>query len=72
MVVVESVVLIAWWFVQAWGEEGWRANLTLFSTFNIGTTVIQWIIVLVVLLAVNRFLVKKSLAGDDDRLDGMG
>jgi len=72
LVVVESVVLIAWWFVQAWGEEGWRANLTLFSTFNIGTTVIQWVIVLVVLLAVNRFLVKKSLAGDDDRLDGMG
>ena len=72
LVVVEAVVLIVWWFIQAWGEEGWRANLTLFSTFNIGTAVIQWVIVLAVLLGLNRFLVKKSLARGDDPLAGAG
>jgi NSS family neurotransmitter:Na+ symporter len=63
LVVVESVALIGWWFVQAWGQDGWQANLTLFSTFNIGTTVIQWAVVLVTLLLLNRFLVRKTLAG---------
>jgi len=72
LVVVEAVVLIAWWFVQAWGEEGWRANLTLFSTFNIGTAVIQWAVVLAILLGLNWFLVKKSLGGEDDSLEGTG
>ncbi|MCJ7630410.1 MAG: hypothetical protein MUO50_18705, partial [Longimicrobiales bacterium] len=72
LVVVESVVLIVGWFVQAWGEEGWRANLTLFSTFNIGTTVIQWIVVLTALIGMNRFLTRKSLAGGSDGLDGTG
>ena len=61
MVVVESVALIAWWFIQAWGEEGLLANLTLFSTFNIGTTVIQWAIILAILLGLNRFLVRKTV-----------
>jgi NSS family neurotransmitter:Na+ symporter len=72
LVVVEAVVLIGWWFVQAWGEEGWRENLTLFSTFNIGTAVIQWAVVLAVLLGLNRLLVQKSLGGEDDSLEGTG
>jgi hypothetical protein len=59
---VEAVALIGWWFVQAWGQDGWQANLTLFSTFNIGTTLIQWAVVLAILLLLNRFLVGKTLA----------
>ena len=71
LVVVEAVVLIAWWFVQVAGE-GWAANLTLFSTANIGTTLIQWAVVLAVLLGLNRFLVRKSLGGESDSLSGFG
>ncbi len=61
LVVVEAVVLIVWWFVQARGE-GWAANMTPFSSYNIGTVLFQWAIVIVVLLLSNRFLVKRSLA----------
>jgi NSS family neurotransmitter:Na+ symporter len=63
LVVVEAVVLIVWWFVQVAGE-GWAANLDPLSTANIGTTLLQWAIVLGVLLGLNRLLVKRSLAGD--------
>lgn len=63
LVVLEAVVLIGWWFIQVWGD-GWKANLTLFSTANIGTTLIQWAVVLVALILANRFLVKKTL-GDE-------
>jgi len=71
LVVVEAVVLISWWFVQVAGE-GWAANLTLFSTANIGTTLIQWAVVLAVILGLNRFLVRKSLGGESDPLSGFG
>ena len=63
LVVVEAAVLIVWWFMQARGE-GWAANLTLFSSYNIGTVLIQWAIVLVILISLNRFLVGKTLAGE--------
>ena len=35
----------------------------IFSAYNIGTVVIQWAIVLVVLLAANNWLVKRTLSG---------
>jgi NSS family neurotransmitter:Na+ symporter len=65
LVVVEAVALIVWWFIQVSGE-GWAANFTPFSTANIGTVLIQWAVVLTVLVASNRFLVRRSLAGDGD------
>jgi hypothetical protein len=71
LVVVEAVVLIVWWFIQVAGD-GWAANLNPLSTANIGTTLIQWVIVLGVLLGLNRFLVKKSLAGDPGGLEETG
>jgi len=63
LVVVEAVVLIGWWFWQVQGE-GWAANLTLFSTANIGTVLIQWAVVLAVLVAANRFLVGRTMRGE--------
>ncbi len=64
LVVVEAVVLMVWMLLQSRGE-GWRATWTLFSNYNIGSVLIQWVIVLVVLLGLNRFLVRKSLTGDE-------
>ena len=63
LVVLEAVVLIVWWFVQVWGED-LAANFTLFSTANIGTTLIQWAVVIAVLIAGNRFLVRRTLGGE--------
>ena len=60
LVVVEAVVLIVWWFWQVRGE-GWVANLNPLETFSIGSTLLQWGVVLAVLLAANRFLVRKTL-----------
>lgn len=61
LVVLEAVVLIGWWLWQVRGA-GWAANFTPFSTFNIGTVLVQWGLVLALLLLLNRFLVRRTLA----------
>jgi len=66
LVVVEAIALIVWMFITAWGEEGWGAAMTPFSSYNIGTVLAQWAIVLAALLAANRFLVNRTLAQDGD------
>jgi neurotransmitter:Na+ symporter, NSS family len=55
LVAVEAVVLAVWWLWSARGED-FRATWTLFSPYNVGSVVIQFGIVLVVLLALNRRL----------------
>lgn len=60
LVLVQAVVLMVWWLVQAQGAttaETW----TLFSPFNIGTVIIQWAAVLLVLLLANRWLVQRTM-----------
>ncbi|MGW8268582.1 MAG: sodium-dependent transporter, partial [Longimicrobiales bacterium] len=65
LVVVEAVVLIVWWFWQVKGE-GLAATLDPLETFGIGSTLIQWAIVLAILISVNRFLVGKTMAGENE------
>jgi NSS family neurotransmitter:Na+ symporter len=60
LVVVEAVVLMVWMLLQSRGEA-WQETWTLFSNYNIGTVLIQWAVVLVILLGLNRFLVTKSM-----------
>jgi NSS family neurotransmitter:Na+ symporter len=55
LVAVEAVVLAVWWLWSARGED-FRATWTLFSPYNIGSVLIQFAVVLVVLLALNRRL----------------
>ncbi len=64
LVVVEAVVLMVWMLLQSRGQD-WRETWTLFSNYNIGSVLIQWAIVLAVLMGLNRFLVQRSLAGDE-------
>ncbi len=57
-VVVEAVVLLVWWLYQARGdslEETW----TLFSPYNVGTVLIQFAVVIVILIASNRWLASR-------------
>ena len=64
LIVVEAVVLMVWWLLQARGET-FAETWTLFSPFNVGTVLIQWAIVLVLLLALNRWLsTRTSLESD--------
>ena len=53
-VVLEAVVLVIWWLSQALDRSDLAASLTLFSSFNVGTVLIQGGIVLTVLLLLNR------------------
>jgi neurotransmitter:Na+ symporter, NSS family len=55
LVAVQAVVLMVWWLLQARGE-GMAATWTLFSPFNVGTVVLQWGGVIVVLLLLNRWM----------------
>jgi NSS family neurotransmitter:Na+ symporter len=59
-VMLESVVLMVWWLYQSQGES-FRETWTLFSPLNIGTVLIQWSVVLIVLIASNKWLSKKML-----------
>ena len=61
LVAVEAVVLAVWWLWSARGED-FRATWTLFSPYNIGSVLIQFAVVLVVLLALNRRLAAATRA----------
>ena len=57
---LQFVVMIVWWFKQSisWDPEGWWNPL---GTFTVGTCVVQWTFALTVFLALNRFLVRRTL-----------
>ena len=56
LIVVESVVLMVWWLWSARGEDAVQ-TWTLISSYNIGSVLIQWAVVLAVLLLANRWMV---------------
>ena len=63
LVMVEAVVLMVWWLWQAGGEDFWSAETwTLFSSYNVGTVLIQWVVVLLVLFALNGWMVRRIQA----------
>lgn len=68
LVVVQAVVLMGWWLWSARGADA-RATWTLFSSYNVGTVLIQWAVVLVVLLAANGWMVRRLEANTVGRPD---
>jgi NSS family neurotransmitter:Na+ symporter len=56
VVPLEAIVLLVWWLAQAAGPEGW---LNPFGVDNVGTIVLQWGLVLVLLLLLNRWIVAR-------------
>jgi len=72
LVAVEAVVLVVWWFLQA-RAEGWLETFHPFREFNMGTTLFQWAVVLVVFLVANGWLVRRTLqtrGGGEEGDDG--
>jgi SNF family Na+-dependent transporter len=61
LVVVQAVVLMAWWLFQAIDPTDLRATFTLFSPFNVGTVLIQWGIALAAFILLNRWMVRKTV-----------
>jgi SNF family Na+-dependent transporter len=62
LVVVQAVVLMAWWLYQAIDPTDLGATFALFSPFNVGTVLIQWGIALAAFLLLNRWLARKTLS----------
>ncbi len=63
LVVLEAVVLLGWWLWQAVDVGDLAATLTPFSTFNVGTAVIQWALAMAAFLALNRWLAARGAGG---------
>lgn len=61
-VALEAVVLAVWWLWQAVDPADLRGSLTLFSTFNVGTVLIQWAISIAAFLSLNRWLARRAAA----------
>jgi NSS family neurotransmitter:Na+ symporter len=59
LVAVQAIVLIVWWLWQVRGAD-FAANWNPFAVENIGTVLVQWGIVLVVLIAFNGALVRRT------------
>ncbi|TVP54777.1 MAG: sodium-dependent transporter [Gemmatimonadales bacterium] len=62
LIMVQAVVLIGWWLWQVRGED-FSATWNPIATFNIGTVVAQWGIVLAIFIALNRWMVARTVAG---------
>jgi NSS family neurotransmitter:Na+ symporter len=60
VVPVEAVILLGWWLYQAWSwdPEGW---LTPFAQESVGTVLVQFAMVLVALIAANRWMTRRTL-----------
>jgi NSS family neurotransmitter:Na+ symporter len=65
LVAVEAVVLAVWWL---WGAQGddLSATWTLFSPYNVGSVLIQFAVVLVVLVGANKWLAKVVREGSPE------
>jgi SNF family Na+-dependent transporter len=65
LVIVQSVILMLWWIYQAIDLTDLRGTLTPFSSFNVGTLLVQWAMVLTAFILMNRWLARKTV--DDER-----
>ena len=59
---IEAILLLSWWLISSvsWDSEWWNP----FHTENAGTCFFQWGIVIILLLAFNKFIVKRTLRGE--------
>jgi SNF family Na+-dependent transporter len=65
LVIIQSVILMLWWIYQAIDLTDLRGTLTPFSSFNVGTLLVQWAMVLTAFILMNRWLARKTV--DDER-----
>lgn len=63
LVAVQAVVLAGWWLWSARGSD-FRSTWTLFSSYNIGSVVLQFAAVIAVLLLINRRLARPFVDRD--------
>ncbi len=64
LVAVEAVVLAGWWLWSARGD-GFSETWTLFSSYNIGSVVIQSVVALAVFIMANKWLARAVMQSRD-------
>jgi NSS family neurotransmitter:Na+ symporter len=64
-VALEAIVLMLWWLSQAVDLDNLAATLTPFSSFNVGTVLVQGGVVIAILLATNRLLARPFAEVDE-------
>lgn len=64
LIPIEFAVMIGWWFYRSATEFDPEAIWNPFHTYNIGTTLAQWGIVLILFLVLNKLLVRLTSKGD--------
>jgi NSS family neurotransmitter:Na+ symporter len=69
LAVLEAVVLLVWWMSQAVNREDLWATFTPLSSFNVGTVLVQWAIVLVAFLALNPVLARRFAGSREPATD---
>lgn len=60
LVLIEAIVLMGWWLYQAIDFGDIAGTFTPFSSFNVGTLLLQWGIALTAFLLLNGWLVRRS------------
>jgi len=58
LIPVQFVLLIWWWFSQA---GGWT---DIFSSFSVGTCLFQWGLAIIIFIAVNKWLMRRTFEGE--------
>ncbi|MFQ5678043.1 MAG: sodium-dependent transporter [Gemmatimonadota bacterium] len=66
LVIVEAVVLMGWWLWQAVDWTDLAGSFTLFSSFNVGTVLIQWTLALAAFLFLNGWLARRAAAAGEE------
>ncbi len=65
LVAVQAVVITVWWLWQAVDVNDLGATFSPFSTFNVGTVLLQWVLALAVFLGLNGWLARNAAGSDD-------
>jgi NSS family neurotransmitter:Na+ symporter len=64
LIPVEAMILIVWWLVEEAGGATPAETLNPLTPFGAGTVLAQWAVLLVALLAANRWLARSAQGGD--------
>jgi SNF family Na+-dependent transporter len=72
LLLLQAIVLMGWWLYQAIDPADLRATFTPLSAFNVGTLVLQWVLVLTAFFLLNGWLVRRSRPGPGTDGPGAG
>lgn len=66
IVPLEVIILLVWWLYNSttWYPETWWQPFNLETPETLGTCIFQWTVLIIVLLGINKWLVRRTLQND--------